>query len=81
MQEVKQFKSEREYLLLLVDYFKEEENLKQSLDAISADMKEADLNVAALKAAAKAIARGKEEELIDKSNQVLEAIELYTTTS
>ena len=81
MEEVKTYKTEREYLLLLVEYFKEEEALKGSLDELSTDIKDAGFSPTTMKTAAKAIARGKEEELVDKSEELIETIELYTTTS
>lgn len=81
MEEAKQFKSERDYLVLLVEYFKEEEALKVSLDDLSAEIKEAGFSPTTMKTAAKAIARGKEDELVDKSEELIEAVELYTATS
>lgn len=81
MQEAKQSKSERDYLVLLVEYFKEEEALKASLENLTTEIKEAGFSPTIMKTVAQAIARGKEEALVDKSEELIETVELYTTTS
>lgn len=62
---------EKDTIAKFVRLFMEEESLKEQIKEIADEAKAADLDVASLKAVAKAVAAGKVDELKEKSESLL----------
>jgi uncharacterized coiled-coil DUF342 family protein len=66
----------REYIGKAVKILTEIDSLNEQLKDLKAEAKESELDVMALTAAAKAIVSGKTDELIEKSEAIIEAVNL-----
>lgn len=66
----------KEFIAKAVKVLTEIDSLNEVLKDLKADAKESELDVPALTAAAKAIVSGKCDELIEKSEAIIEAINL-----
>ena len=69
-------KLERSTISKFVRIFTEEESLKEGIKELADEAKDAGLNVAVLKAVAKAIVANKVDELIEKSEVTLKLVEI-----
>ena len=66
----------KEYIAAAVDIFTQIESLNEQLKELKAEAKESELDVPALTAAAKAIVAGKCDELVEKSEAIIEAVNI-----
>lgn len=68
--------NQKEAIAKLVSLFTEEESLKEQIAEVKSEAKESGLNATVLAAVAKAIVANKVDELLEKSESTLEAIEV-----
>lgn len=66
----------KEYIAKAVNILAQIDALNEELKEIKSEAKESELDVAALTAAAKAIVSGKCDELIEKSEAIIEAVNI-----
>lgn len=71
-------KTEKEYLELLVALEKESNSLKESIKDVKDAAKDAGYDHVALSCVAKAIAKAAEAELVEKSQKLIDTVEIYT---
>lgn len=68
--------NQKEAIAKLVGLFTQEESLKEQITEVKSEAKESGLNATVLAAVAKAIVANKVDELLEKSESTLEAIEV-----
>lgn len=68
--------NQKEAIAKLVSLFTEEESLKEQIAEVKSEIKESGMNAAVLASVAKAIVANKVDELLEKSESTLEAIEV-----
>lgn len=66
----------KEAIAKLVRLYTEEQSLAEDVKAVKDEIKESGLDAAILSAVAKAIVKNKVDDLIEKSNEVLKAIDI-----
>ncbi len=68
--------NQKEAIAKLVSLFTEEESLKEQIAEVKSEIKESGMNATVLASVAKAIVANKVDELLEKSESTLEAIEV-----
>jgi cell division septum initiation protein DivIVA len=68
--------NQKEAIAKLVSLFTEEESLKEQIAEVKSEIKESGMNAVVLASVAKAIVANKVDELLEKSESTLEAIEV-----
>jgi uncharacterized protein (UPF0335 family) len=68
--------NQKEAIAKLVSLFTEEESLKEQIAEVKSEAKESGMNAVVLASVAKAIVANKVDELLEKSESTLEAIEV-----
>ncbi len=68
--------NQKEAIAKLVSLFTEEESLKEQIAKVKSEIKESGMNATVLASVAKAIVANKVDELLEKSESTLEAIEV-----
>ena len=68
--------TQKEYIAKLVKFYNQEESLKEEIAEVKADAKEAGFDPAVLSTVAKAMVKNKVDELLEKSQDTISAVNL-----